>query len=567
MSISQLFIRRSVMTTLLMVALFIFGFLGYRSLPISDLPNVDLPTIFVSANLPGASPETMASSVATPLERQFSTIAGITMMNSSSSLGSTQITLQFDLDRDIDSAAQDVQAAITAANRQLPTNMLSPPTYRKVNPAAQPILYLALSSKTLPLSVVDEYAENMLAQQISMIEGVAQVNVFGSQKYAVRVQVNPDILASRGIGLDQVAQAIENANVNMPTGSLNGQQQSFLIQTNGQLESAAAYRPLIVAYRNGSPVRLDTIADVFNSVENDKVASWYNNDSAIILAVQRQPGSNTIEVMDGINKILPQFESQLPAAIKLDTVYDRTQSIRHSVNEVQFTLVLAGVLVVMVIFLFLRSFSATLIPAIALPLSVIGTFAFMHLLNFNLDNMSLLALTLCVGYVIDDAIVVLENIYRHIEKGQAPMAAALQGAKEIGFTVLSMTLSLTAVFIPVLFMGGILGRLLFEFGVTICIAILLSGVISLTLTPMLCSRFLKPSAMERKYAWQDKIEAIFNAMLHFYERSLQWVLWHRTFTMLSFIFTLILMIGLFIVVPKGFMPNEDTGQLFASGGR
>lgn len=564
MNISEQFIRRPIMTVLLMAGLFIFGILGYRALPISDLPNVDYPSITVSASLPGASPETMASSIATPLEQQFSTIAGLTMMNSSSNLGQTQITLQFDLSRNIDGAAQDVQAAITAAMNKLPAGMPNPPTYRKVNPAAQPILYLALVSANLPLSVVDEYAENVLAQQISMINGVAQVSVFGAQKYAVRIQMNPEILASRGIGLDQVALAVQNANVNLATGNLNtGKQQSFLIQATGQLQNAAAYRPLVVAYRNGAPVRLETLGEVIDSVQNNKVMSTLNGNPSVTLAIQRQPGSNTIQVVDDIKKLLPHFEQQLPAGIKLITVYDRSVSIRQAVNEVQFTLILAAVLVVMVIFLFLRTISATFIPSIALPLSIIGTFAFMHLLNFNLDNMSLLALTLVVGYVIDDAIVVMENIYRHIEMGKDPMAAALEGSREISFTILSMTLSLAAVFIPVLFMGGILGRLLHELGLTIIIAILLSGFISLTLTPMLCSRYLQPTSLKGRYRWQQYFERGYDYFLQLYDDTLQWVLKHPRFTMLIFGLTLVFMMYLYAVVPKGFMPNEDTGQIFA----
>ena len=436
MNIAELFIRRPVMTTLVMLGILLFGFMGYRHLPVNDLPNVDFPTLQVSASLPGASPETMASSVATPLERQFSTIAGIDSMTSSSALGMTQITVQFTLDRDIDAAAQDVQAAITAAIRQLPPEMPSPPTYQKVNPADQPILYLSLNSPTLPLSLVDEYGETLMAQRISMVSGVAQVAVFGAQKYAVRVQLDPRLLASRGIGIDEVQKAIEQGNVNLPTGSLYGHHQAFTVQASGQLLEAAAYRPLIVAYRNGSPVRLQELGRVIDNVQNDKVAGWYNRTRSIVLAVQRQPGTNTVEVVDSIKKLLPTFRSQLPAGVNLDVLFDRSVSIRASVGDVKFTLSLTVCLVVMVIFLFLRNLSATVIPSLALPMSIIGTFAAMYLLGFSLDNLSLMALTLSVGFVVDDAIVMLENIVRHMEKGEGAYEAALRGSREIWFTIL-----------------------------------------------------------------------------------------------------------------------------------
>lgn len=564
MNISEIFIRRPIMATLLMAGLLIFGIFSYRSLPISDLPNVDYPTILVSANMAGASPETMASAVATPLEREFSTIAGIDSMSSNSTLGSTQITLQFDLDRNIDSAAQDVQAAIAQASKSLPSDMSSSPSYRKVNPAAAPILYLALSSPTLPLSTVDKYAETILAQRISMVDGVAQVSVYGSQKYAVRAQLNPDLLASYGIGLDTVANAIEQNNVNLPTGSLQGQQQSFLVQTEGQLKNAAAFRPLIVTYRNGAAVRLEDLGQVIDSVENTNAASWYNNQRAIVLAIQRQPGTNTIAVVNGIKQLLPVFEKQLPADIKLNTVYDRSQSIRASVNDVQLTLMLSAVLVIIVIYLFLQNLSATFIPSITLPLSIVGTFAFMQLFDFSLDNLSLLALTLVVGFVVDDAIVMLENIFRHLEKGGNAINAALTGSKEIGFTILSMTLSLMVVFVPVLFMGGIIGRLLHEFAVTICIAILLSGIISITLTPMMCSKLLDKThaAHHPKLAFFNN--TIFPKMKSFYEYSLQIVLRNQKLIMGIFLLTVVSSIILFIIVPKGFLPSEDTGQIFIS---
>jgi len=488
----ELFIRRPVMTTLVMLGIVFFGLMGYRLLPVSDLPNVDFPTIQVSASLPGANPDTMAAAVATPLERQFSTIAGVDSMTSTSALGLTQITIQFTLDRDIDAAAQDVQAAIAKAQTQLPPGMPIPPSYQKVNPADQPVLYLAMSSPTLPLYTVDEYASTMLAQRISTISGVAQVQVFGSQKYAVRVQLDPRALATRGIGIDEVQKAIAQGNVNLPTGTLYGPHQAFNVQATGQLYNAAAYRPLIVAYRNGAPVRLEQLGRVIDSVQTNKVASWYNTDRAVVLAIQRQPGTNTVEVVDAIRKLLPTFQAQLPASVKLTALYDRSVSIRESVRDVQFTLILTVCLVVLVIFLFLRNLSATIIPSLAVPMSIIGTFAAMYLLGYSLDNLSLMALTLCVGFVVDDAIVMLENIVRHMEAGVPRMEAALRGSKEIGFTILSMTLSLAAVFIPVLFMGGVVGRLLHEFAVTIGVAVLVSGFVSLTLTPMMCSRFLRP---------------------------------------------------------------------------
>ena len=562
MSISEFFIRRPVTTSLLMLAILFFGMAGYRLLPVSDLPNVDFPTILVNVNFPGASPETMASAVATPLERQFSTIAGIDSMNSTSALGITLITIQFNLSRNIDSAAQDVQAAITRASTLLPQNMPYPVSYQKVNPADQPVLYLSLSSSTLPLSAVDEYAETLMAQRISMISGVAQVLVYGSQKYAVRAQLDPDALAARKIGIDEVSSAVQKGNVNLPTGTLWGAHQAFTVQASGQLNNAKAYEPVIVAYRNGSPVRLKDLGRVIDSVENDKVASWYNNVRAIILAIQRQPGTNTVEVVDSVKQLLPTFRTQIPASVNLDTLYDRSVSIRDSVNDVKFTLFLALCLVVLVIFLFLRNVSATLIPSLALPMSIVGTFAVMYLLNYSLDNLSLMALTLSVGFVVDDAIVMLENIVRHLEMGEGVLEAALNGSKEIGFTIVSMTLSLVAVFIPVLLMGGIIGRLLHEFAVTIGMAILVSGFVSLSLTPMLCSRFLRPS----KEAHHGKLYAIserfFDGMLHTYDRSLKIVLQHRLTTFLLSNVILALTIYLFIVMPKGFLPSEDTGQIF-----
>lgn len=564
MNISELCIRRPIMTTLIMMSILLFGIIGYQLLPVSDLPNVDFPTILVTASLPGASPETMASAIATPLERQFSTIAGLDSMSSTSALGNTQITLQFDLSRNIDAAAQDVQAMIAKAARQLPQNMPSPPSYQKVNPADQPVLYLALNSPTLPLSTVNEYADTFMAQRISMVNGVAQVQIFGSQKYAVRVQLDPKALASRGIGIDEVSNAVQRGNVNLPTGTLYGPHQAFTIEATGQLTDASAYRPLIVTYRNGKPVRLQEIGRVIDSVENDKIASWYVDARAIVLAIQRQPGTNTVEVADSIKKLLPTFRAQIPASVNINILYDRSVSIRESVNDVKFTLFLAVCLVILVIFLFLRNLSATIIPSMALPMSVIGTFTVMYFLGYSVDNLSLMALILSVGFVVDDAIVMLENIVRHMEKGESVLQAALNGSREIGFTILSMTLSLVAVFIPVLFMGGILGRLLHEFAVTISSAILVSGFVSLTLTPMLCSRFLRPPRAEKEHGRLYELsERAFKSMLHVYEWSLKEVLKHRRATMIITGLTLLATGYLFVTSPKGFLPSVDTGQIFA----
>ena len=563
MSITELSIHRPVAITLVMLGILLFGMMGYFLLAVSDLPNVDFPTILVLANLPGASPETMASSVATPLERQFSTIAGLDSMTSTNSRGITQVTLQFNLSRNIDAAAQDVQAAITQTGPQLPPDMPNPPSFRKVNPADQPILYIALSSRTLPLSQVDEYAETSMAQRISMSSGVAQVQVFGAQKYAVRIQLDPKALASRELGIDEVSSAVASGNVNLPTGTLWGRHQAITVEASGQLKNAAAYRPLIVAYRDGAPVRLELLGRVLDSVENDKVASWFNGRRAVVLAVQRQPGTNTVEVVDHIKAMLPSLRAQLPPAVELSILFDRSQSIRESVQDVKFTLMLAIFLVVMVIFLFLRKLSATVIPALALPMSIVGTFAVMYLLDYSLDNLSLMALTLSVGFVVDDAIVMLENIVRHVELGASVRQAALQGSREIGFTILSMTLSLAAVFLPVLFLGGILGRLLHEFAVTISSAILISGLVSLTLTPMLCSRFLRSAEQEKHGALFNAFERGYQRVHRAYESSLRVVLRHRPATMIFSGLLLLATIYLYFLMPKGFLPSEDTGSIFA----
>jgi hydrophobic/amphiphilic exporter-1 (mainly G- bacteria), HAE1 family len=562
MNISEVFIRRPVMTTLVMTAILVFGLVSYSSLPVSDLPNVDFPTIQVSASLPGASPETMASSVATPLERQFSTIAGLDSMTSSSGQGTTQVVLQFDLARNLDAAAQDVQAAIAATQGKLPTDMPSPPTYQKVNPAASPILYIALTSPTLPLSQLDEYGETLMAQRISTVSGVAQVLVYGAQKYAVRIQLNPDALAARGIGLDDVTQAVTNANVNLPNGTLYGPHKAFTVEANGQLTEAAPYRDVVVAYRGGAPVRLGDLGRVIDSVENDKIGAWFIDQRAVVLAVQRQPGTNTVEVAGKVRQLLPSFRSQLPASVSLNILYDRSGPIKDSVRDVKFTLFLALCLVVLVIFLFLRNLSATAIPALALPMSIIGTFIAMGLLGYSVDNLSLMALTLSVGFVVDDAIVMLENIVRHMEMGEPPFQAALSGSREIGFTIVSMTLSLAAVFIPVLFMGGIVGRLFHEFAVTIGVAVLISGFVSLTLTPMMCSRFLRPPSKVRHGRLYQTSEKIFDGVLGFYGRTLERVLDHRLAAMGVLALVLVASGYLFVKIPKGFLPSEDTGSIF-----
>jgi HAE1 family hydrophobic/amphiphilic exporter-1 len=566
MSISEPFIRRPIATTLVMSGILLFGVMAYRALPVSDLPNVDFPTIVVSASLPGANPETMASAVATPLERQFSSIDGLDSMTSVSTLGSSQITLQFSLRRKINDVPPDILAAITQATPLLPPGMPQPPTFRKVNPADSPILYLALTSATLPTWILDNYGEVMMAQRISMVSGVAQVSVYGSQHYAVHIQVNPDALASRGIGIDEVQTAVRNANVNLPVGTVYGKERAYTIQASGQLLQAAPYEDIIVAYRNGAPVRVRDIGQAIDSVEDEHTASWYNDathhDRSIILAIQRQPGANTVEVCDAIKKLLPTFQSYLPPSVELHTVYDRSVAIHDSVHDVQFTLMLSLALVILVIFLFLRNVSATVIPSLALPLSVVGTFAFMYLLDFSLDNLSLLALTLSIGFVVDDAIVMLENIVRHMEMGEKPFEAALKGAKQIGFTILSMTLSLAAVFIPVLFMGGILGRLFREFSVVIVSSILISGFVSLTLTPMLCSKFLRSHGKERRNRLFNASERFFDGMLSVYKTTLRWALAHRRTVMFVNLAILAVTGALFVLVPKGFLPDEDTGQIF-----
>ncbi|PWU00979.1 MAG: acriflavine resistance protein B [Terriglobia bacterium] len=567
MNLSQNFIRRPIATSLLMLAIAMFGVIAYRALPVSDLPQVDYPTIQVEANLPGANPETMASSVATVLERQFTTIAGLDSMISQSGMGGTQVTLTFDLSRDIDGAAVDVETAIAAAMPLLPAGMPTPPSFNKQNPGDQPIIQMALTSSTMRLSDLNDIGETMIASRISMVPGVAKVNIWGQAKYAVRVQMDPNALATRSIGLNEVQSAIQNWNVNLPTGTLFGPHTAYNVLANGQLRRAAEYGPIIVAYRNGAPVRLNEIAHVIDSVQDDRQTSKmygreFGKDGANVVQLQvtRQPGSNTIEVIDKIRALLPAFNEQIPPSAHLIIRGDRGKNIREAFTDIQFTMMATLTLVILVIFLFLRKLSATMIPAMALPFSILGTFSMMYLLNFSMNNISMMALILSIGFVVDDAIVMLENIVRHIENGEKPMTAALQGSREIGFTIISMTLSLAAVFIPILFMSGILGRLFREFAVTICSAILISGMVSITLTPMLCSRFLRESKPERHnflYRW---IENSFNATRSSYVRSLAWVLGHRSVMLVTFLAVIAATGYLYVAVPKGFIPDTDNDQ-------
>jgi HAE1 family hydrophobic/amphiphilic exporter-1 len=562
MGLSELCIRRPVLTTLMTASLIAFGAFAYRLLPVAALPAVDFPTISISASLPGASPETMAASVASPIERQLSTIAGVSSMNSSSSLGSTQITVQFDLSRDIDGAALDVQTALSVAARRLPVEMTTPPSFRKVNPGDAPILFISMRSDTLPLSTVNDYAATVLAPQISQLSGVAQVLVYGEQKFAVRVQVDPVAAAARNISLDEIRQVVAKANSNAPVGTLFGPNQNVTLVATAAMERASAYRDVVVAYRNGVPIKLADVATVIDSVENNKIATWFNDTRAIVLAIQRQPDANTVAVVDSVKAKLPQMRAQLPPSIELQPLFDRSIGIRQAVYDVQETLVIAIVLVLLVIFLFLRKLSATLIPALAVPISIIGTFATMYALGFSINNMTLLALTLCVGFVVDDAIVMLENIVRHIEGGMRPFEAALKGAREIGFTIVSITVSLIAVFIPVLLMGGIVGRVFREFAVTLSVAIVISGFVSLTLTPMLCARMLRAEREgHRPNVILRAFEAMFQGMLKAYERTLDVVIRYKPVTLAVTIATVIGTGFLYYAIPKGFFPTEDTGFL------
>ena len=561
MNLSDVFIRRPVATTLIILGCLGFGAMAYRVLPVADLPNVDFPTIQVNASLPGASPETMASAVALPLEKQFATIAGVTSISSSSFQGSTNITLQFDLSRNIDAAAQDVQSQIARTARSLPPQMPAPPSYQKVNPTDFPVTILVLESDTLPLSTLDEYAQSTIAQRLSMISGVAQVNVMGSQKYAVRIDVDPRALASKGIGIDEVATAVQNANVNVPTGSIQGAEQQYVVQTNGQLMRASAFGPTIISYRNGTPVRLDEVAHVFDGVENDKSANWSNDKRAIVMMVNKQPGSNIVAIADAVIAMLPSIREQLPPSVKLYMQVDRSAPIRESVHDVKLTLGLTVGLVVLVIFLFLRNLSATVIPSLALPVSIVFTFAIMYLLGYSVNNLTLMALTLAVGFVVDDAIVMLENIVRHMEMGKSAWQASLDGSKEVAFTILSMTLSLATVFVPVLFMGGIVGRLLNEFAVTIAVAILVSGFVSISLTPMLCSRFLQNPHGQRHGRMYNAFERTFDLWRDLYDWSLRQALRFHVATAAVSVALLVATVYLFMQIPKGFLPTEDQNRI------
>ena len=563
MTLPELCIRRPVMTTLIMAALVLFGIIAYRTLPVAELPNVDYPIIEVTASLPGASAENMASSVATVLEGQFSRIPGITAMSSVSGEGQSRITLEFELDRDIDAAALDVQSAISAAMRRLPDDMNTPPSFRKINPSDFAIFYLGLRSSTLPVSTVDEYAETLIAQRLSMIRGVAQVSIWGQQKYAIRVRVDPDALAARGIGIEEVASAVRSGNPNQPTGSLSGEHQVRTLKTTGKLSTADGYNNQIIAYRNGAPVRLREVGRAVDSVENDKSSTWFGDTQGIMLAISRQPGSNTIEIVEQIKALLPTIRAQLPDSIELEVMYDRARSIHDSIEDMEFTLALAAGLVIMVIFLFLRNLAATMIASLALPISVIGTFTGMYMLGFSLNNLSLMALTLAVGFVVDDAIVMLENIVRHRERGEPVLQAALKGSREISFTIISITISLVAVFIPVIFMGGMLGRLLNEFAVTIGIAIIVSGVVSLTLTPLMCSRLLGQLHREGHGRVYNAMERFFNGMRNVYDWSLRWCLKHHVTVMAVFLLTAGVTVYLYTTIQKDFIPAEDTGRLIA----
>ncbi len=569
MNFSEIFIRRPIATSLFMLGIALFGVVSYQALPVSDLPSVDFPTLTVSASLPGADPATMASAVATPLERQFTGIAGLDSMNSTNSLGSTNITLQFDLSRQMDGATVDVQTAISEAMPLLPAGMPNPPSFRKVNPAESPIMMLSLTTPTLPMWVLQEYAETTVGQRISMINGVAQVQIMGAQKYAVHVRVDPSKMAARKVGINEVAAAIQNWNVNLPTGTLFGPHQAFNVQSNGQLMNAAAYRPLVVSWSKGAPVRLEQLASVVDSVEDERTGAWTfaagkEGKRAIYLMVMRQPGSNTIEVNDAVKRLMPFFKSQLPPSVELNIQNDRSRNIREAFDDIKFTMILTMGLVILVIFLFLRNASATLIPSMALPFSIVGTFSVMYLCHYSLDNLSMMALILSVGFVVDDAIVMLENIVRHIEMGETPMEAALKGSREIGFTIVSMTISLAAVFIPVLFMSGILGRLFKEFAVTICVAILISGVVSITLTPMLCSRFLRSHKNEKRGVFYRVTEGFFQMTLNSYDWSLRWVLRHRPVMGVVFLAVLGATAYLYVKIPKGFIPDPDNDQLMVS---
>jgi len=561
MSPSRIFILRPVATSLLTVGLLLVGLVAYRQLPVSALPEVDYPTIQVMTFYPGADPDVMASSVTAPLERQFGEVPGLSQMTSTSSFGSSVITLQFNLDQNIDVAEQEVQASINASGTYLPRDLPNPPIYSKVNPADAPILTLALTSGTLPLSKVEDLADTALAQKISQLPGVGLVSISGGQKPAVRIQANPTALAANGLSLEDVRTALAAANVDQAKGTLDGKRQAYTIGANDQLVSSTQYRPIIIAYRNGAPVRLSDVATIVDGAENSMQAAWMNQTPAVIVNIQRQPGANIISVVDRIKKLLPVLQSSLPSAIKVGILTDRTETIRASVKDVQFELMLTIGLVVMVIFLFLRNLSATVIPSVAVPLSLVGTFGVMYLLGYSLNNLSLMALTISTGFVVDDAIVMIENIDRFLEQGDSPLDAALKGAGQIGFTIVSLTVSLIAVLIPLLFMGDIVGRLFREFAVTLAVTILVSAVVSLTLTPMMCAKLLKHVPPSKQGKFYRKSEDFYERVIHFYGRTLKWVLGHQTATLIVTVSTLVFTLVLYVVVPKGFFPVQDTGVI------
>jgi len=561
MNVSRIFIVRPVATTVLVAAIIIFGLIAFRGLPVNELPNVDFPTISVTADLPGANPDIMASTVATPLERQFSQVAGIDSMSSVSSTGRTRVTLQFSLDRDIDAAAQDVQTAISQTLRRLPDGM-DPPTLRKVNPADAPIMFLALTARTLPLPALDEFADTHIAQRFSMVTGVAQVQVFGSQRYAVRVLLDPEALSKRGLGLDRVVSAIQNANSNLPSGVMQGTARDFTVKSSGKLQRAENFNNLIVAYKDGMPVRLSDVGQATDGIENAKIKSWLNGERSIVLAVYRQPGANTVEVATKLRELFPEIEASAPPGVRIHVINDRSEFIQSSIREVEFHLILSIVLVVLVILLFLRNVRSTLITALILPTSIIATFGAMYVLGYSLNNLSLMAIILAVGFVVDDAIVVLENITRHMEMGKDRMTAALEGAQEIGFTVLSMTVSLAAVFIPILFMEGMLGRLFREFAVSVGVAVLVSGVVSLSMTPMMCSLMLTPHEQHGRF--YQFFERIFDWARDTYGASLRWTMNHRGLMLFGSAVFLVLTVMLYQAVPQGFIPRQDTGVFFGN---
>src|SRR5262252_5299812 len=562
MSISEPFIRRPIATSLMMLGVLVFGLGAYSLLPVAALPRVDFPTIVVSVNYPGASPDTIASAVATPLEQQFATIPSLDQMTSTSGIGSLSITLQFDLERNIDAAAQDVQTAINAASGVLPKDLPTPPTYRKTNPADRPVLIYAVHSDSLPISRVDDFAYTVLAQKLSTLKGVSEARIFGQRPYAPHIQVNPTALASRGISLEDVRNALVAATVNRPKGSLEGAHQVFTLDTNDQLFNAAAFSDVIIAYRNGAPVRLKDVGEVVDSVQNARIGAWYYEMPAEGLAIQRQAGANTIELVDTIQSTLPRLAESIPPSVKVDLVADRSLVIRAAVHDVQFTMMLTIGLVILVIFLFLRTLWATVIPSMAVPLSLLATFGVMYGVGYSLDNISLMALTISVGFVVDDAIVMIENIVRYIELGERPFAAALKGAGQIGFTIISITFSLIAVFIPLLFMGGIIGRLFREFAVTVSVAVIASAFISLTLTPVMCSLFLKQQGLHPAGRFNRIAEACFNAMLRSYDRGLIFVFRHQFPALLSTLALIVLTGYLYVTIPKGFFPEQDTGFIF-----